>query len=63
MKKLLIVCAALSGSTAAFAMPAAVPQIYYDHLPQRWATLTAAPGFCRTPIGATAPICALSADI
>lgn len=59
MKKIkLVFGAGLSSlSAAAYAMPAAVPQIYYDHLPHRWAVLTAAPGFCGTPIGAQAPIC------
>ena len=44
-------------SAAALAMPAAVPQIYYDHLPHRWEVLTDSPGFCGTPIGLQAPIC------
>ena len=44
-------------SASAYAMPAAVPQIYYDHLPHRWAVLVDAPGFCGTPIGVQAPIC------
>lgn len=44
-------------SGAAYAMPAAVPQIYYVHLPHRWAVLSGNPGFCGTPIGVQAPIC------
>ena len=55
--KLAIGIAFASLSASAYAMPAAVPQIYYDHLPHRWAVLTASPGFCDTPIGAQAPIC------
>jgi hypothetical protein len=49
--------AAASLSTTAYAMPAAVPQIYYDHLPHRWVVLSGNPGFCNTPIGEQAPIC------
>lgn len=63
MRKLLIACAIMATSTAAFAMPAAVPQRYYDTLPQRWATLASAPGFCRTPIGAMSLVCAWPEDI
>jgi hypothetical protein len=53
----LIAVVAASLSTTAYAMPAAVPQVYYDNLPHRWAVLTNSPGFCGTPIGAMAPIC------
>jgi len=55
--KVTVGLAAASLSTAAYAMPAAVPQIYYDHLPHRWAVLSGNPGFCNTPIGEQAPIC------
>lgn len=55
--KLILVTVSVSLSTAAYAMPAAVPQIYYDNLPHRWAVLSGNPGFCNTPIGEQAPIC------
>ena len=55
-KAVLSVCF-VSSSAAAYAMPPAVPQIYYDHLPHRWAVLSGNPGFCGTPIGIQAPIC------
>ena len=59
MKKLKLVVGLLfvTSPVAAYAMPAAVPQIYYDNLPHRWSVLTDSPGFCDTPIGAQAPIC------
>lgn len=55
--KLILATVSVSLSTAAYAMPAAVPQIYYDNLPHRWAVLSGNPGFCNTPIGEQAPIC------
>ena len=55
--KAILAVTSVSLSTAAYAMPAAVPQIYYDHLPHRWAILSGNPGFCNTPIGEQAPIC------
>lgn len=65
MKKLkLAIAIGLSSlPTTAYAMPAAVPQIYYDKLPHRWAVLSGNPGFCNTPIGAQAPICWESRDL
>ena len=55
--KVILAVVAVSLPTAAYAMPAAVPQIYYDNLPHRWAVLVGNPGFCNTPIGEQAPIC------
>lgn len=55
--KMILGAIASSLSASAYAMPAAVPPIYYDHLPHRWAVLSGNPGFCDTPIGAQAPIC------
>jgi hypothetical protein len=49
--------ALVSLSATAYAMPVAVPQIYYDHLPHRWAVLSGSPGFCNTPIGEQSPLC------
>jgi len=60
MKRMIIgilAVASVSIPTAAYAMPAEVPQIYYDHLPHRWAVLSGNSGFCGTPIGDQAPIC------
>ena len=59
MKKIrtVVAVAAFSFSAAAYAMPAAVPEIYYDNLPHRWQVLSSSPGFCQTPIGAQSPLC------
>jgi len=59
MKTLKIAFAAvvIACSASAYAMPAQVPQTYYDHLQHRWDTLSGNPGFCLSHIGAFAPIC------
>ncbi|MFL6728528.1 MAG: hypothetical protein ACJ8D6_07700 [Sphingomicrobium sp.] len=41
----------------AYAMPAAVPQIYYVQVSHSWDVLAANNGFCGTPIGAQSRLC------
>lgn len=59
MKKFRIAFAAvaIACSASAYAMPAQVPQNYYDHLWDHWNVIMSNPGYCSHQMGGINGLC------